>query len=212
MYGTLDEAPDWQTMVANTVFNESRMDPDWLIHQRPGMSCQSHKDILRNFFLYNLVSVIVSIILATPYFYEKIGSGKHYAARTFKRVWQTARRRKGDDLSQVVHQDDMNTDISITTFLLSTIGSIIISLAAPCLTGFWLWVKHRANANLWVIIQQWATRPRAGFFIFAINVLVVRMKDFKGRPNGFMISALSTMLAEIPLNVLSLADQSRHLH
>ena len=73
MYGTLDEAPDWQTMVANTVFNESRMDPDWLIHQRPGMSCQSHKDILRIFFLYNLVSVIVSVIFATPYFYEKIG-------------------------------------------------------------------------------------------------------------------------------------------
>lgn len=105
----------------------------------------------------------------------------------------------------------MNTDISITSFLLSTIGSIIVSLAAPCLTGFWLWVKHRANGNLWVIIQQWATRPRAGCFIFAINVLVVRMKDFKGGPNGFMISALSTMLAEIPLNVLSLGFLSSQI-
>ena len=205
IYTTLDKAPDWQTMVANTVFNESQMHPTWLLRQQSGMSCQSHTDILKKFRLYNLVSVIVSVILNTPFFYEKLGSAKTYVARPFKRLWRTVRRHKGDDLSQEVpYQDDINTGISTTSFLVSTTGSIIISLAAPCLTAISLWTMHRGNVNLWVIIQQWATRPRAACFVYAIHGLLIWTKDFKGVPHGFLISASSTMIAEIPLSALSL--------
>ena len=204
-YATLDEAPDWSTMIANTVFNESRMDPDWLIHRQPGMSCQSHTDILGKFLKYNIISVIVSVILATPFFHEMLGSGKACVASPFKRLWRTVRRRKGDNPSQdVPHQDDISTSISMTSFLSSIIGSILISLAAPCFTAISLWHRHRENVNLWVIIQQWAIRPRASCFVFAINAFIGCMKDFNGRPHGFVISAVSTMIAEIPLSVLSL--------
>ena len=209
---TLDGAPDWQTMMANTVFNKSQMDPDWLIQRQPGMSCQSHTDILKSFATYNLVSVTVSVILATPFFYERLGSAKTYVTKSFKRLWRTVRRRKGGDSSQgIPYQNDINTDISIASFLSSTIGSIVISLAAPCLTGISLWATHRGNVNLWVIIQQWATRPRAACFVFAINTLIGWMKDFKGRPQGFVISALSTMIAEIPLSTLCLRFLSSQL-
>ena len=212
MYATLDGAPDWQTMTANTVYNESRMSPDWLIHQQPGMSCQAHTDILKKFPRYILVSVIVSVILAMPFFYEKLGSCKTYVARPFKRLWRTVRRRKGADPSQEVpHQDDINTGISITSFLLSTIGSIIISLAAPCLTAISLWARHRGNVNLWVIIQQWATRPRAACFVFAVNAFIEWTKYFEGRPHGFVISASSAMIAEIPLSALSLGFLSSQI-
>ena len=188
------------------------MDPTWLLRQQSGMSCQSHTDVLKKFPQYNLVSVIVSVIFATPFFYKKLGSAKAYVARPFKRLWRTVRRGKGDDPSQEVpYQDDINTGISITSFLLSTIGSIIISLAAPCLTAISLWTMHRGNVNLWVIIQQWATRPRAACFVFAIDGLILWTKDFKGVPHGFLISASSTMIAEIPLSAFSLGFLSRQI-
>ena len=211
-YATPDEVPDWSTMIANTAFNESRMDPDWLTYQQSGMSCQSRRDILNKFLQYNLVSIIVSVILVTPFFYEKLDSSKAYMAMLFKRLWRTIRRRKGDDPFQdVSYQDDISIDISMTLFLSSIIGSIVISLAAPCFTAISLWHSHRESINLWVIIQQWATRPRASDFVITINAFIGRTKDFKGRPHGFMISAFSTIIAEIPLSALSLGFLKRQI-
>ena len=211
-YATHDEVPDWQTMIANTVFNNSRIDPDWLIYRKPGMSCQSHTDILGKFLKYNLVSVIVSVVLATPFFHEKLGSSRAYIARSFTRLWRTVRRRKGDNPSQdIPDHDDISTGISITSFLSSIIGSIVISLAAPCFTAISLWHRYRENVNLWVIIQQWATRPRATCYVIAINAFIGRTKAFKDRPHGFIISAYSSMIAEIPLSALSLGFLKRQI-
>lgn len=199
-------------MVANTVFNESQMHPTWLLRQQPGMSCQPHTDILEKLLRYNVVSVIVSVILATPFFYAKVDSVKTYVARPFKRLWRSvAGAKKSVPSQEAPYQDDISTGISLTSFLLATIGVMIISLAAPCLTAISQWTMHRGNVNLWVIIQQWATRPRAACFVFPIHALIIWAKDFKGVPNGFLISALSTMIAEIPLSLFSIGFLSSQI-
>lgn len=95
---------------------------------------------------------------------------------------------------------------------MSTIGSVIIALTAPLLTAISLWTKHRQNVNLWVIVQQWATRPRATCLVFPINALVGDV-NFKGRPQGFVITATTTLLSEVFLSLFSisfLASQIRH--
>lgn len=79
-------------MAANTTFNTSRIDFDWLIMRQPGMKCQSHSHIYVMLGVYNAVAIILSVVLATPYYYN-IGLSKIYAAKPFRGLWRKARRR-----------------------------------------------------------------------------------------------------------------------
>lgn len=159
--------------------------------------------------VYNATSAILSVVLATPYYYNIIGLSKIYAAKPFKSLWRRARRCRRETPSG---RDVVNADITIRTLILSTVGSIIIALAAPLLTAISLWANHRQNVNLWVVVQQWATRPRATCLVFPINALMGNI-NFEGKPQGFVITAATTLLAEVLLSLFAikfLASQSRH--
>lgn len=194
---------------ANTAFNTSQIDLDWQILRQPGMKCQSHRHVYRMLAVYNAVSVILSVVLATPYYYI-IGLSKIYAAKPFKIFWRKADRRGREMLPG---RDVVNADMTIGTLTLSTVGSVIIALAAPFLTAISLWIQHRQNVNLWAIVQQWVIRPRATCLLFPIHALMGNM-NFKGRPHGWVITAATSLLAEIPLTLLSIrfvASQIRHI-
>ena len=159
--------------------------------------------------VYNVVSTLLSVVLATPYFYNVIGLGKIYAAKPFKRLWQKIRRQK---THQPPGQDVVNSDITTKTLILSTAGSVIIALTAPLLTAISLWTKHRQNVNLWVIVQQWSTRPRATCPVFLIHALMGNV-NFNDKPQGFVITAMTTLLGEVILCLLGigfLKSQMRH--
>ena len=196
-------------MADNTTFNASQIELDWLIMRQSGMTCQSHTHLYHMLAVYNVVSTFLSVVLATPYFYNVIGLGKIYAAKPFKRLWQKIRRQK---THQPPGQDVVNSDITTKTLILSTAGSVIIALTAPLLTAISLWTKHRQNVNLWVIVQQWSTRPRATCPVFLINALMGNV-NFNGKPQGFVITAMTTLLGEVILCLLGigfLKSQMRH--
>ncbi len=186
-------------MAANTTFNMSRIDADRLIVQQPGMTCQSHTHIHRMLGVYNFQEVVLSVILATPYFYNLTGLSKIYAAKFFKVLWRKVRRRRETRSGQ----DVVDAEITLKSFVLSVLGSVIIHLIAPFLTALSLWTKHRQNVNLWVIVQQSTIRPRPTCIVFPINALL-GMMDFKGKPQGFVITAMSTVTAELLLCLLSI--------
>ena len=173
------------------------------------MTCQSHTDMYRMLGVYNVNSVVLSVILNTPYFYNLTGLGKIYAAKFFRVPWQNVRRRRRETPSG---QDVVDAEITVKSLILSVLGSVIIQLIAPSLTALSLWTKHRQNVNLWVIVQQWTLRPRASCIVFPINGLL-GMMDFKRKPQRFVITAMSTVTVEFFLCLLSinfLTGQIRH--
>ena len=114
------------------------------------MKCQSHKYMLNMFITYNIVSVVLSVALATPFFVSVTGGVRRFLLPWKWKCW------KGNEIS-----DDEET--TITGFVVSALGSIAIDLSAPLMADNSI-MKNHPDGNRWVIIEQWSTWPRATIF------------------------------------------------
>ncbi|KAJ9663609.1 hypothetical protein H2201_005570 [Coniosporium apollinis] len=98
-----------------------------------------------------------------------------------------------------------------------TIGSIIISLSAPMFAGLAIYLRHGRQADLWALIQQWSTRPRATCLLLAVQIpwFFTRMnweKREKMPSSSALITCITTMLSDIfvgALGVKFLLNQAR---
>lgn len=86
---------------------------------------------------------------------------------------------------------------------MSVIGSVVISLSAPLITGI-LITRTRPNMNRWVLIEQWSTRPRAAIWIIWINLGMMFKShwnensepNLNSKINGYLDTAAVTFITE----------------
>jgi hypothetical protein len=115
------------------------------------------------------------------------------------------------------HFEDLRYEyyhLQFFSFLASFAGSIIISLSAPLAAGFSI-AKNHPDANRWVLIEQWSTRPRATFFVYWFNIIGVltnhpSVTDEGSRPDldeqldGYLTTAVCTMTTEIVVSLFGI--------
>lgn len=172
------------------------------------MSYQSHTRIYYMLLAYNCVSLILAVALAILYFFGFFDAAKYEAFTAFRLLWRKLR--------LPGQREDLTTDytpvkITWASLTLSTLGSLLIALLAPFLTAISLRKQYHQDINLWVIIQQWSTRPRATCLIFPIVALLGAGNE-PHTTNGFVITAMTSMISEVPLSLFRikfLLDQSR---
>src|SRR3569833_509092 len=177
--------------------------PGWLLLQEPGMQCRPHTIIIVMLAMYNLISVILSVILARPFFVRR----KQVMARRLLHFWyaQILRRDLPRPAARLEYHKTTNLSYS-----LSVLGTILISLASPQQAGNSV-TKGHPEANYWVFVQQWATRPRATVFVFLANgVLAVRHKGFLGSSftgtvgDGHLDTAIVAIISDSFVGLLGL--------
>jgi len=146
--------------------------------------------------------------------------------RSLPRIWPILRLDRSSKETQTIEQnqdvrvpngeqlEEVNIqEMTPMSLFFSVLGSIVISISSPVLAAFSLWRQHHNQANLWVLIQQWATRPRATCIVFGI-CWFFRCIENPGYEleTGFDSTALSTMIAEVPLSLFAvnfLTDQAQ---
>jgi hypothetical protein len=144
--------------------------PQWLLPKEPGMTCRPHGTIIGMLALYNIISTAVSVITAGPFFFRQKQQLWSWTGQAFGRLWRCISRRPDRGQTDSTDQEPSYTEFPFWPFTMSVLGSVAISLSAPLLTGI-LISKSHPNANRWVLIEQWSTRPRATMFIVLINLL-----------------------------------------
>ncbi|RFU32288.1 hypothetical protein B7463_g4012, partial [Scytalidium lignicola] len=173
-------------MANNTTF----ILPQWLIAKEPGMNCRSHQYILDMFAAYNLVAIILSVILASPFFVN--------ISRNVQQVilpWNWCKDSGGSD-------EESSPLVTVISFIATVLGSIAIALAAPLLAGNTI-VKNHPTVNRWTIIEQWSTRPRVSIFVFVFNLIAAKL--FEGNDTqGFIKTAASSLVSEIVMELFGI--------
>ncbi|KAK3313086.1 hypothetical protein B0H66DRAFT_538170 [Apodospora peruviana] len=195
--------------------------PQWLLLQTPGMQCRSHGVIIAMLAVYNIISVLVSVILATPFFFRQ----KQLLFGAILGAWDRVVPPNSKESNyHWPPQDNADAEASLPppksppsylkadriAFLFSVLGSVVIALAAPFLAGISL-TKSRPDANYWTIIQQWATRPRATIFIFLGNmgrVYLSRRKeggwwDESRAADGHLEAAITALTTDVCVSLLA---------
>ena len=175
--------------------------PQWLIAKGPGMECRSHKTILAMFAAYSIVSVVLSVVLATPFFVDLTQQALPWHWKCCAKV----------DSSDVVSSNRNSTVSQLIPLGASILGSIGIALAAPLLAGISI-VKNHPTANRWVIIAQWSTRPRASIFVWAVNLLMAKRSrsrhqhetDGDTEIGGFTKTAYSSIASELVVTLFGI--------
>lgn len=135
--------------------------PQWLLPKGPGMKCRPHGTIIGMLAVYNIVSTIIAVITAGPFFYRQKQQVWSWSRKALSRLWPFR-------ADQSNTEDPSFAEFKFWPFTISVLGSIVISLSAPLITGI-LITKTRPNTNRWVLIEQWSTRPRASLWIIWIN-------------------------------------------
>ncbi|KAH8774067.1 hypothetical protein F5882DRAFT_409841 [Hyaloscypha sp. PMI_1271] len=174
--------------------------PQWLLAKEPSMNCRSHKTILDMFAVYNIVSVVLSVILASPFF---VNMWQKVRRVVFPWNWKCWKRR---GTSEEEASSSGGVRSFVVSFVVSVLGSIALAVAAPLLAGNSI-VKNHQTANRWVIIEQWSTRPRATIFVFVFNLIAATMVGHKGLlddTQGFMNTAFSSLVSEIVLSLFGI--------
>lgn len=186
------------TMANNTTF----ILPEWLLAKGPGMTCRPHGTIIAMLATYNVISPIISIIIASPFFFCQWAKIQKWL------------------LSCIIHTENYFEELRSEyyhvqpSFLASFVGSIIISLSAPLAAGFSI-AKNHPDANRWVLIEQWSTRPRATFFVYWFNIIGVLIKhggvlsedstpDSDEQLDGYLTSSLCAMMTEIVVSLFGM--------
>lgn len=186
------------TMANNTTF----ILPEWLLAKEPGMTCRPHSTIIVMLAIYNIISSIISIMTSSTFFFCQWAKIQQ---------WLLSCIFYNENYFEHLRSEYYHVQLS---FLASFVGSIIISLSAPLAAGFSI-AKNHPDANRWVLIEQWSTRPRATFFVYWFNIIGVLTKHrgviHEGsRPNsneqldGYLTTALCAMMTEIVVSLFGM--------
>jgi hypothetical protein len=195
-------------MADNTTF----VLPQWFLPREPEMQCQPHSRIVGMLAAYNIVSVIISLTLSSSFFFRQtqwiLGRGKLAFGR-LKKLF---------GFKTIPESPTSYYKFPLSSFAISVLGSILISLSAPLLAGISITNNH-PTANHWVLIEQWATRPRATFFIWTFSLLAVFIKRgdewYSGKTrrqtgengvqdDGFLTTAASAVASEVVVSLFPL--------
>jgi len=189
--------------------------PQWLLPKEPGMTCRPHDTIIGMLAVYNIVSTLVSVITAGPFFYKQKQQLWNWKRRFFDRFLPF--------LSCVSSGEEHSYGhFSFWSFVMSVLGSVGIALTAPLLAGISI-SKNHANASRWVLIEQWSTRPRATFFIVPINGFMALAKHFdlldegrstsRAQEDGYIETAVIAIFTELCVGFFGIRflwEQAQH--
>ena len=195
-------SPSFLCMALNSAPpNATHIRPAWLILQEDGQKCQPHSQTLGLIFLYNFISVSISIFLASPVIFEQTkrvvdGSlfGLHYA-------WNWIR---GKPPPLHEYEEYNNRSVTIVQLTLSVAGSVALSIASPIFTGLSI-KKQDPSINLWIIISQWCLRPRAGtlYIICMIGTSIYADTwDREDIPHGYHTTLLTTLVSDAVVSAM----------
>jgi hypothetical protein len=145
--------------------------PQWLLPKEPGMSCRPHSTIIGMLAVYNIVSTAVSVVTAGPFFYRQKQQLWNWKRRTLDRILPCISFRSSPEELPYGR-------FSFWPFTISVLGSVAMALSAPLLAGISI-SKNHSNANRWVLIEQWSTRPRATVFVVVVNLIMAWTHHYK---------------------------------
>jgi hypothetical protein len=142
--------------------------PNWLVPEEPGMNCRSHPKIFTMFLVYNLVSVLVSLLLAWPFFVGLQAAAQTSLFRAFSNAYRRLRGASGTQETKRQERQEYR-DTKLLSFFMVTAGSIIISISAPIFSGLSIYLRHRGTVNFSNLLAEWSTRPRGTFLVLFTN-------------------------------------------
>jgi hypothetical protein len=170
-------------------------------------------------FVYNVVSVAVSTLLASPFFHKP---SQTLLDKMWTKAWGFTREKILRREPPKEEEDPEEVEgFSKLSLYGTVIGSLIITLLGPILTAVILRAQEGQTADLKQIgglIQQWATRPRPTIFLAVIQIVL----EFKSWPtaeareefgrgegqqtarSGYFVTVLSVMVNEIVLSAVGL--------
>jgi len=187
--------------IPNMADNTRFILPQWYLPREPGMKCEPHSKIIGMLAAYDVVSVIMSLTLSSSFFF---GQTKWLLDR-FTIVYTSFRKLFG--YKPAPEDTTSYWKFPLPSFAMSALGSILISLSAPLLAGTSITNNH-PNANTWVLIEQWATRPRATFFIWIFNTAAVFMKrgsegerNPEQKNNSFLTTTIVVVATELVVSL-----------
>lgn len=170
-------------------------------------------------FVYNVVSVAVSTLLASPFFHKP---SRKLLDKVWAKAWRLTREKilRGEPLKQEEDSEEVKGFSKLSLYG-TIIGSLVISLLGPILTAVILRAQEGERADIKQIgglIQQWATRPRPTIFLAVIQIVL----EFKSWPtaeareefgrgegqqtarSGYFVTVLSAMVNEIVLSAIGM--------
>jgi hypothetical protein len=162
--------------------------------------------------VYNIVSIVISYILATPFFFSQFQRLQDKSADWAGWFWLKCCRRQSPSPDIHAHwfvrilKDE--EEYSLGEILATTIGSIVISLSAPLFAGFSLYINHGRRAKLWWLIQQWFTRPRPTCLLFATQTRQAWIQGNKinqKRSRSALLSSVTAMVTDLFVRSLGLS-------
>ena len=145
--------------------NITYISPQWLLPKQPGMNCRSETQNITMLAVYNVISIIISYTLATPFFFSQFQRLHETSADWASWIWRKCYHRHSnsddDNIQDPIRRAGVKQEDEYTfaEVLATTAGTIIISLSAPCFAGLSLYINLGRRANVWWLIQQWSTRP-----------------------------------------------------
>ncbi|KAH8648145.1 hypothetical protein BGZ60DRAFT_423209 [Tricladium varicosporioides] len=184
----------------NVSSNITTLRPEWLIPQQPGQQCQPHSHTFGLMWLYMVLSVFISILMASPCIF---GTTKRFTDTSldfFKATWRRIWCLPPEDRSE--EKFDW-TEPALSSLLLSLVGSVGISIASPVLTGLALKRQNR-SVNMWILISQWSLRPRPTWISITLEKMLSGSPKDSNLPDGFTSTLFVSLLSDSILNVIGM--------
>lgn len=146
--------------------------PQWLLPKEPGMKCRPHGTIIGMLVVYNIISTVVSDLLAGPFFFrqkQRLWSWKRRTLDRFLPCFTCGPRR----------EDLPPNELSFWPFIISVLGSIALALSAPLLAGLTISHNH-TNINRWVF-DRTMVHPPASHHFHGLHKLLPRPSPARNR-------------------------------
>ena len=171
--------------------------PAWLIPQEDGQKCQQHALTLGLIGLYNFISIIISLLFASPMIFKQTKYILDSSGRGFKYAWRWIRRKPAPSIERETTFNNQTTSLLQLTMSIS--GSLALSILSPVLAGVSI-RKQNHSINLWIIISQWCLRPRATVLhIFSTGRFLLKTDDIwveEYPPHGYFTTLTSSIATD----------------
>ena len=177
----------------------------WLVPKEPGENCASHSRIFSMFIVYNVVAVIVSLLMARPWYIQQQEAIQSSISRSFSKFFHRL-------LCLPEPQEPTTSPTSIQILFLAVLGFAIITMAAPLLSSLSIYLSHRDSVTFANMLAEWSTRPRATWLVFLTNYIASLPEDREKSESGHIVAAATTYIGEVIVSLFGvtlLRDQSR---
>jgi hypothetical protein len=177
----------------------------WLVPKAQGENCASHSRIYGMLIVYNVVAVMVSLLMARPWYIEQQEAIQSSISRSFSKFFRRL-------LCLPEPQETTTSPTSIQRLFLAVLGFAIITMAGPLLSSLSIYLSHRDSVTFANMLAEWSTRPRATWLVFLTNYIASRAGDREESERGHIVAAATTYIGEVIVSLFGvtlLRDQSR---